>query len=106
MQYLRGLSPLSTIHYKSQIYTGVIEKLYAEQWLALEDVPIAWGKKTYSVHTEPVHPTGKEFGNSQNIEGTPLVVNVQLSARRIRELTKKLLHRYGQKSATVYLQVA
>ena len=89
-----------------EILTGVIEKLYAEQWLTLEDVPIGWSRKTYSVHTEPVHPTGKQFRYYKSIEGTPLVVNVNLSAMRIRKLTEKLLHRFGQKSANVYLRIA
>ncbi len=90
----------------NEILTDVVGKLYAEQWLTLEDVPIGWSRKVYSVNTKPVHPTGKQFTNYRNIEGTPLIVNVNLNAGQIRKNTKKLLDRFGQKSATVYLQVA
>ena len=90
----------------SEILTGVVGKLYAEQWLTLEDVPIGWSSKVYSVHTEPVHPTGKQFDHYKNIEGTPLVVNVNLNAKHVRINAKKFLQRFGRKSANVYLQIA
>ncbi len=90
----------------NEILTDVVRKLYAEQWLTLEDVPIGWSKKVYSVNTKPVHPTGKPFINYRNIEGTPLIVNVNLNAGQVRKNTKKLLDRFGQKSAKVYLRIA
>ena len=89
-----------------EILTSAVEKLYAEQRLTVKDVPIELGKTKYLVHTELIHPDGKRFEDYKSIEGTPLVVNVNLSAERIRKHTEKLLHRFGPKSATVYLQVA
>ena len=89
-----------------EILTGAVEKLYAEQRLTVKDVPIELGKTKYLVHTELIHPDGKRFEDYKSIEGTPLVVNVNLSAERIRKHTEKLLHRFGPLSATVYLQIA
>ena len=72
----------------------------------IDDAPIQWSKGTYSVHTEPVHPTGKPFANFKSIDGTPLFVNVNLNAGQVRENAKKLLQRYGKNAAVdVLLQV-
>ena len=91
----------------NEILTLVVEKLYAERLLAIDDAPIQWSKGTYSVHTEPVHPTGKPFANYKSIDGTPLFVNVNLNAGQVRENAKKLLQRYGKNPAVdVFLQVA
>ena len=89
-----------------EILTLTVEKLYAEKLLTVDDVPIQWSKKAYSVHTEPVHPTGIPFVNHKSIDGTPLFVNVYLNARRARRNAKKLLQLYGQDPAAVYLKVA
>ena len=89
-----------------EILTGVVGKLYTERRLTVKDVPIGWGGQTYSVHTEPIHPTGKPFEDYKSIEGTPLFVNVHLNALQIRQGTKRLLEHYGLNPADVYLQVA
>ena len=89
-----------------EILTGVVEKLYTERRLTVNDVPIGWGGQTYSVHTEPIHPTGRPFGSYKSIEGTPLFVNVNLNALHLRQGAKRLLERYGLNPADVYLQVA
>ena len=54
-----------------EILTLVVEKLYAERLLAIDDAPIQWSKGTYSVHTEPVHPTGKPFANYKKHRRNP-----------------------------------
>lgn len=91
----------------NEILTLVVEKLYAERLLVTDHAPIQWSKGTYSVHTEPVHPTGKPFANYKCIDGTRLFVNVNLNAGQVRENTKKLLQRYGKDpSVDVFLQVA
>ena len=89
----------------NQILTSVAEKLYRDGQLTVDDLPIRWSPKVYSVHTKPVHPTGKQFGLSEEIEGTPLFVNVNLNARQVRENTKKLLKYYKLDPSEVYLQV-
>ena len=91
----------------NEILPLVVERLYAERLLAVDHAPIQWSKGTYSVHTEPVHPTGKPFGNYKRIDGTPLFVNVNLNAGQVRGSTKRLLQRYGKNPAVdVFLQVA
>lgn len=91
----------------NEVLTFVVEKLYAERLLTINDAPIQWSKGTYSVHTEPVHPTGKPFANYKSIDGTPLFVNVNLNAGQVRENAKKLLQHFGKNPAVdVFLQVA
>ena len=95
-----------TLSHWSEILTLAVEKLYTEGLLTVDDTPIQWREKTYSVHTEPVHPTGIPFVNHRSINGTPLFVNVNLNAGQVRQNAKRLLQRYGQNPADVYLQVA
>ena len=89
-----------------EILTFVVEKLYKEGLLTVDGIPIQWSKRTYSVHTEPVHPTGIPFANHKSINGTPLFVNVNLNAGQVRQNTKRLLQRYSRNPSDVYLQVA
>ena len=96
-----------TLSHWNEILTLTVEKLYTEGLLTVDDAPIQLlGKKTYNVHTEPVHPTGRPFSTHKKINGTPLFVNVKLNAKRAIHHTKKLLQRYGQNPAHVYLQAA
>ena len=92
------------LNYWYQVLTSIVEKLYREETLTVEDLPIG-SSKVYIVNTEPVHPTGKMFGNKKRIEGTPLFVNVKLPAQQVRSATKKLLRRYKRDPSKVYLQV-
>ena len=95
------------LKYWNELLTLVVEKLYTGGRLTVEDTPVQWSKRpAYSVHTEPVHPTGTPFENYKSIDGTPLFVNVHLSAEQIRQNTQKLLQRFGPGPADVYLQVA
>ena len=95
-----------TLNHWHEILTLTVEKLYAKGLLTVDDAPIQWSEKTYSVHTEPVHPTGSPFGNHKSINGAPLFVNVNLNAGQVRQNAKRLLQRYGQNPAEVYLRVA
>ena len=89
-----------------EILVAIVEKLYAEKRLTAQDAPIGWSNSSYSVHTEPVHPTGQAFRHYRKIEGTPLFANVNLNAGQIRKSSRNFLERFGQQSATVYLQVS
>ena len=88
-----------------EVLVLTVGKLFAEGLFTVDDAPIPSGKRTYFVHTEPVHPSGKQFGNHRSIEGTPLFVNVHLNAWQTRQNTKKLLQSFGQNPADVFLQV-
>ena len=94
------------LRYWNEVLTLAVKKLYTEGRLTVDDTPIQWSQKAYSVHTEPVHPTGLPFVSHKKISGSPLFVNVHLNAGQVRQNTKKLLQRYGQNPADVYLQVA
>ncbi len=89
-----------------EILVAIVEKLYAEKRLTAQDAPIGWSNSSYSVHTEPVHPTGQAFRHYRKIEGTPLFVNVNLNAGQIRKSSRNFLERFGRQSATVYLRVS
>ena len=95
-----------TLNYWHEILTGVVKRLHSEGRLAVDDAPIGFTSKVYSVHTEPVHPTGREFGQAKWVEETPFVVNVNLNAGQVRANTKQLLQRYGRNPTEVHLQAA
>ena len=87
-----------------EILTGVVKRLHSEGQLTVEDVPIGWSPKKYSVHTKPVHPSGNPFRNAKRVEETPFVVDVHLDPKYVRENTKKLLQRFGRDPADVHLR--
>ena len=95
-----------TLSHWNEILALTVEKLYTEGLLTVGDAPIIRNKENYIVHTEPVHPTGTPFKNPKNINGTPLYVDVKVSAKGARRRAKKLLRLYDQNPAAVYLQAA
>ena len=88
-----------------EILTLAVEKLYTEGLLT-DDASIQSSKKRYLLHTEPVHPTGVRSENYKSINGSPLFVNVHLSAGQAIRNTKKVLQHCGQNPTDVHLQVA
>ena len=88
-----------------EILTLAVEKLYTEGLLT-DDASIQSSKKRYLLHTEPVHPTGVRSENYKSINGSPLFVNVHLSAEQVIRNTKKVLQHCGQNPTDVHLQVA
>ena len=88
-----------------EILNLAVEKLYTEGLLT-DDASIQSSKKRYLLHTEPVHPTGVRSENYKSINGSPLFVNVHLSAEQVIRNTKKVLQHYGQNPTDVHLQVA
>lgn len=97
--------PLAHWH---QIFIRAVEKLYEEKRITVEHLPIGWwGNQACRVHTEPVHPTGKQFRSPKRIEGTPpLFVDAPQSASSSRKTTKRLMRDYNINPAEVYLQPA
>lgn len=88
-----------------EILTIVAEKLYDEKVLTFEHLPIQWAKKTYSIHSKPVHPTGKKFENYKEIGRPGLFVNVNLNTGQVRGNTRKLLDKYNIGTDRVYLKI-
>ena len=84
-----------------ELLTGVVEKLYSEGRLTVDNVPIPYSDRISIVHTEPIHPTGRPFTYFKSIDGTPLFVNVSSSILR---KTQRLLLRCGLNPAEVYLR--
>ena len=93
-----------TLKYWYEILTCVVKRLHSEGRLAIEDVPIEWNSRKYSVHTKPVHPSSNAFGNPKSVEQTPFVVEAKASAGQIRANTKRLLQRCGRNPADVHLR--
>ena len=98
------------LNYWNQVLTSVAKKLYAENSLSVEDLPLRRTptSETCIVNTEPTHPNGKMFGNTKGrIEGKPaLFVCLDLDARQARQNAKWLLKRYDQDPANIYLHIA
>ena len=93
----------------NQLLVSVVGKLYAENRISVEDLPISRTRKaeTCIVNAEPFHPTGRKFIATKRIEGTlPLFVNVNFTAQEVRRTAQFLLKRYDQNPADVYLHVA
>ena len=93
------------LKYWNEVLTQTVEKLYSERLLTIDDVPIQSSKRGYLVNTKPVHPTGNQFASHRSLSGTPLFVNVDLTAGQIRNNTKKLLQQFGRNPADVFFQV-
>ena len=89
----------------NQVLTSVVEKLYAEGRFTAKDNTIGWSKKFYCVNTDPVHPTGKKFGNSKSIADGALFVEAGLSAAGARRNARRVLERLGQNPTDVHLRV-
>ena len=87
-----------------EILTIVAEKLYDDMALRLEHLPIQWAKKTFSIHSKPVHPTGKKFENYKEIGDSGLFVNVNLNSGQVRGNTRRLLDKYNIGTERVYLK--
>lgn len=88
-----------------EILTIVAEKLYDEKVLTFEHLPIQWAKKTYSIHSKPVHPTGKKFESYKEIGKSGLFVNVNLNTGQVRGNTRRLLDKYNIGTERVYLKI-
>jgi len=89
-----------TVNRWHEILTCLVEKLYSEEMLRVEHVPIQWSRHAYSVHSKPVGPTGKSFAYYKEINGAGLFVNVNLNLTQLKTNTRKLLQRYGKDPST------
>ena len=93
------------IKYWNQLLYAVVKKLCSENRLAREHLPIHFksSSKTYIVHYEPKHPTGKRFNNYKNIPGNDVFVNVNYSAVAIRQAALRVLEVCNQVPKDVQL---
>ena len=90
-----------------EVITVTIEKVCKDELLPFENIPIKTRGGSYIVSTEPKHPSGEPFIRHRMIPGkTPLYVNVNLSAYRVRQYTKELLRICGKSPGSVYLRAA
>ena len=87
-----------------EILLTVVEKLYGQGRLTVQDVPLWRGSQRYRVHTEPVHPNGKRFEGPKPVAGTPLFVNTHLSAADVRRETRRLLKHCSLDPTDVHLK--
>ena len=89
-----------------EILTSVVEKLHADGLLTDKDVPFGRGRRRYTIHTQPVHPTGQPFTNPREIPGASLFVEVNRGSSDVRQETKRLLEHHDLDPADVYLREA
>ena len=79
------------------------QKLYREGILSFDDTPIQLdqGSKRYVINNEAKHPGGKDFFQFFEIGDPPLYVETHYSAKKLRDLTLKLLKKYDKDSPEV-----
>ena len=97
---------IQKLKYWNQVLLSVVEKLYTDGRLTVDDLPIQWGDLNYCVHTKPVHPNGKRFRNAKSIAGGELFVDGGQDAVGARRNAKRVLEQFGKNPAEVSLQVA
>ena len=88
-----------------EVLTMTVEKLYRKGLLKVEHTPIGWSAKSYSVHSQPEHPTGNPFIYYRKIEDSPLFVNINLNAGQVRKSARNILGKYDLDPAKVDLKV-
>ena len=88
-----------------EVLTLTVEKLYKDGLLKVEHTPIGWSAKSYSVHSQPEHPTGNPFIYCRKIDNSPLYVNINLNAGQVRKSARNILAKYRVDSSKVALKV-
>ena len=96
--------------YWYEVLTSVVERLYKNKLLNLEDhLPLTPDRpyRNSIVNAKPAHWDDRTFENFKEIEGDPpLFVNVQWESRQFPQHAKVVLKRCDQNPEEVYLQVA
>lgn len=86
---------------------ATVKVLYETNMLTEPDLPYnPFGGNRYLIHTEPRHRDGTQFTKPRSLPGTPLQMNINLSAKDIRRCCRKLLEDFGKDPKTdMYLRV-
>ena len=88
-----------------QLVQHTVAWLSSKALLTESNVPIPSSQKRFIVHTEPIHPSGREFNQPIPITGTPFVIEGNLSCQAAVSRAKKLLQTCGQYPAEVFVRV-
>lgn len=96
---------VQAVKYWLDVYALTAAKLYAAGVIRASHTPIKWSPGTYSIHTEPVHRSGKKFHNYFEIGNPPLFVNTNLNPGQVRANTRALLRKYDIDPGSVHLEV-
>lgn len=93
------------LKYWCDLLERTAEKLYREGILSFDDTPIQLdqGSKRYVINNEARHPGGKDFVQFFEIGYPPLYVETHYAAKKLRDLTIKLLKKYDKDSPIVCL---
>jgi len=82
-----------------------VEWLWSKDLLTTGNLSDFSSKDRHLVHTEAVHPSGKQFFNPKSIAGTPLIVEANLDRINSVKRTKSLFTGCGQDLSRVHLGV-
>ena len=92
------------VRYWRQLPALTAEWLWSNGRLTEDKIPVQLTDKTYLLHDEPVHPSGKRFRDPRTINGTPFTIEI----RRTRDYgvtqAKRLLEHCGVNPAEVLLK--
>lgn len=100
-----GNGPEQTIGRWRDILTKVVAWTWSQGYLNDADIPLRLGRQRYLIHTEAVHPTGREFAGPVPIVGSPLYVEANLSAPDCAKHAINLLTHCGISPDTVWLKI-
>ena len=100
-----GNEPEQTIGRWRDILIKVVAWTWSNGYLNNSDIPRRLGRQRYLIHTEPVHPTGREFAGPVPIVGSPLHVEANLSAPDCAKHAMNVLQHCNVNSDTVWVKV-
>ena len=98
------------IEHPIQYWRHMVEKtalwLWATGNLTARNIPVPASSRRFVVNTDSVHPTGNQFKDARYINGTPLVIEGNISPTQAIDQSRLLLSHCGVNPADVFLQTA
>lgn len=92
------------VRYWRQLPVFTAEWLWSNGRLTEDKTPVPLTDKTYLLHVEPVHPSGKRFRDPRMINGTPFTIEIRRNRDYGVTQAKRLLELCGVDPAEVRVQ--
>lgn len=89
-----------------ELLTFVVEKLYSENLINDNHIPIGFSSKTFVVNSEPKHQTGNSFASYKQIGDKALYVNTNLNAGQIRSNTRNIFKKFAPNGSNLYVKLS
>lgn len=92
------------VHHWYDLVLSTVQWLWSNGLLTADNIESFSSESRHLVHTEAIHPSGKEFFNPKPIPGTCLFLEANMSGDTSLKKTRALLEGCGQSPAFVQLQ--